>query len=259
MAGLNSGARKALSHRRAVRVVRNLTPYYAAADAFVMNSQGLGENFGRVTIEAMTFKLPVLGTNAGGTPEIVEHARAKNVGLRIFPCVNPSGFTDGTRYNRSGEHPNNDFLRYEIAPGTWVGELTAGQAFLRMAVHAHGPKETRALRQRLEALAPPNAALDIHQDPWMNGDFAYAYTFGPRDAFRGLWDTTEDLVPVARDLEIVEAVRLLDPDLAGRRAGLQVELAHDRHDRIRRAGAAIAVGQIEDAAFDVAAERLVQH
>ena len=38
-----------------------------------MNSQGLGENFGRVTIEAMTFKLPVLGTDAGGTPEIVEH------------------------------------------------------------------------------------------------------------------------------------------------------------------------------------------
>ena len=72
MARLNRAARKALGYRRAVRVVRDLTPYYAATDAFVMNSQGLGENFGRVTIEAMTFKLPVLGTNAGGTPEIVE-------------------------------------------------------------------------------------------------------------------------------------------------------------------------------------------
>ncbi|KAJ8553369.1 hypothetical protein K7X08_024047 [Anisodus acutangulus] len=46
---------------------------YASADAYVMNSQGLGETFGRVTIEAMAFGLPVLGTDAGGTKEIVEH------------------------------------------------------------------------------------------------------------------------------------------------------------------------------------------
>ncbi|KAG8372520.1 hypothetical protein BUALT_Bualt12G0074700 [Buddleja alternifolia] len=31
---------------------------YAAADVYVMNSQGLGETFGRVTIEAMAFGLP---------------------------------------------------------------------------------------------------------------------------------------------------------------------------------------------------------
>jgi glycosyltransferase involved in cell wall biosynthesis len=45
--------------------------FYRAADAFVMNSQGRGEPFGRVTIEAMAFGLPVLGTSAGGTTEIV--------------------------------------------------------------------------------------------------------------------------------------------------------------------------------------------
>ena len=70
---LNDAGRRVLDDRRAVTIVHDLTPYYAASDAFVMNSQGLGENFGRVTIEAMTFKLPVLGTDAGGTPEIVEH------------------------------------------------------------------------------------------------------------------------------------------------------------------------------------------
>lgn len=37
-----------------------------------MNSQGRGEPFGRVTIEAMAFGLPVLGTSAGGTTEIVD-------------------------------------------------------------------------------------------------------------------------------------------------------------------------------------------
>jgi glycosyltransferase involved in cell wall biosynthesis len=70
---LDDAGRSALDARRAVMIADDLTPYYAAADAFVMNSQGLGENFGRVTIEAMTFKLPILGTDAGGTPEIVEH------------------------------------------------------------------------------------------------------------------------------------------------------------------------------------------
>ncbi|KAI5066449.1 hypothetical protein GOP47_0019073 [Adiantum capillus-veneris] len=46
---------------------------YAASDTYVMNSQGLGETFGRVTVEAMAFALPILGTSAGGTSEIVDN------------------------------------------------------------------------------------------------------------------------------------------------------------------------------------------
>ncbi|CAH8357588.1 unnamed protein product [Eruca vesicaria subsp. sativa] len=46
---------------------------YSAADVYVTNSQGVGETFGRVTIEAMAYGLPVIGTDAGGTKEIVEH------------------------------------------------------------------------------------------------------------------------------------------------------------------------------------------
>ncbi|CAA2987265.1 uncharacterized protein LOC111369420 [Olea europaea var. sylvestris] len=58
---------------------------YAAADVYVMNSQGLGETFGRVTIEAMAFGLPVLGTDSGGTKEIVEH----NVSGLLHPLGRP--------------------------------------------------------------------------------------------------------------------------------------------------------------------------
>lgn len=58
---------------------------YAAADAYVMNAQGMGETFGRVTIEAMAFGLPVLGTDAGGTKEIVEH----NVTGLLHPLGRP--------------------------------------------------------------------------------------------------------------------------------------------------------------------------
>lgn len=46
--------------------------FYRAADAFVLNSQDRGEPFGRVTIEAMAFGLPVVATRAGGTLEIVQ-------------------------------------------------------------------------------------------------------------------------------------------------------------------------------------------
>ncbi|XP_010060989.2 uncharacterized protein LOC104448789 [Eucalyptus grandis] len=50
-----------------------VAPYLASIDVLVQNSQARGECFGRITIEAMAFQLPVLGTAAGGTTEIVVH------------------------------------------------------------------------------------------------------------------------------------------------------------------------------------------
>ncbi|XWS25822.1 hypothetical protein CRYUN_Cryun27aG0100100 [Craigia yunnanensis] len=47
-----------------------VAPYLASIDVLVQNSQARGECFGRITIEAMAFQLPVLGTAAGGTMEI---------------------------------------------------------------------------------------------------------------------------------------------------------------------------------------------
>ncbi|CAH8359655.1 unnamed protein product [Eruca vesicaria subsp. sativa] len=58
---------------------------YSAADVYVTNSQGIGETFGRVTIEAMAYGLPVLGTDAGGTKEIVDH----NVTGLLHPVGRP--------------------------------------------------------------------------------------------------------------------------------------------------------------------------
>ncbi|GFP98876.1 lipopolysaccharide core biosynthesis mannosyltransferase lpsb [Phtheirospermum japonicum] len=49
----------------------NVAPYLASIDVLVQNSQARGECFGRITIEAMAFQLPVLGTAAGGTTDIV--------------------------------------------------------------------------------------------------------------------------------------------------------------------------------------------
>lgn len=38
----------------------HVSSIYAAADVYVINAQGIGETFGRVTIEAMAFGLPVI-------------------------------------------------------------------------------------------------------------------------------------------------------------------------------------------------------
>lgn len=51
----------------------DVATFYGTIDLFVMASQG--ETFGNVTIESMVSGVPVLGTNASGTPEILEHGK----------------------------------------------------------------------------------------------------------------------------------------------------------------------------------------
>jgi hypothetical protein len=136
--------------------------------------------------------------------EIAAHARAREVGLRVYPCINPSGFEAGTRYNRSGERPNNDFLRYEVAPGVWKGELTRGESFLRWALYDGGPKETRAVRSDIDRFPPPASALDIHQDNYLGYPATYAYTFGDKEAYRPLMEAASAHVAVIRERQVDE-------------------------------------------------------
>ena len=143
--------------------------------------------------------------------DIAAYARERDVGLRVYPCINPSGFEDGTRYNRGGERPNNDFLRYETAPGVWKGELTRGEAFLRWVLHDGGPKETRAVRSDIVRHPAPDAALDIHQDNYLPGSATYAYTFGDKDAYRPLMKAASAHAHVIRGDKVDENNRT-DPD-----------------------------------------------
>ncbi|KQW74098.1 hypothetical protein ASC89_27240 [Devosia sp. Root413D1] len=72
---LTSDEKAVLSPARTYLRQSAFASFYLASDAFIMNSQGAtkgrGETFGRVTTEAMAFGLPVLGTSAGGTAEII--------------------------------------------------------------------------------------------------------------------------------------------------------------------------------------------
>ncbi|CAL5369153.1 unnamed protein product [Camellia sinensis] len=55
--------------------LRNFVALKKIQNRVHFNSQARGECFGRITIEAMGFQLPVLGTSAGGTTEIVVNER----------------------------------------------------------------------------------------------------------------------------------------------------------------------------------------
>src|SRR6185436_1963931 len=77
--------------------------------------------------------------------KIAAYAKKRRVGLTVFPCINPSGFELGTRYNASDEKPNNDFMRYRLDDGTTVGELYGRHPhFKSWHLYKRGPKETRA-------------------------------------------------------------------------------------------------------------------
>ena len=150
-------------------------------------------------------------TLATHLPELLARARARDVGLRIYPCINPSGFEAHSRYNASGERPNNDLLRYEIAPGQWKDTLAAGETYLSWTVYEGGPKETRALRAELERHPAPAAALDLHQDDHVEGARMYVYTFGPRQAYLPLVEASAKGVEVAKSFQVDVRVRT-DPD-----------------------------------------------
>jgi hypothetical protein len=130
--------------------------------------------------------------------ELFAFASARGVGLRLYPCVNPSGFEAHTRYNVGGERPNNDFLRYEIAPGVWRGELHVGERPLGWKAFEGGPKETVALSRELSRWPAPAAALDLHQDNFIHGSLFYAYVFGDLAMYRPLMARAGSLVPVLR-------------------------------------------------------------
>ena len=69
---LNRAERKILTPATALLRTPHLSALYAASDMHVLNTQGVGETFGRVTVEAMAFGLPVLATDPGGSAEVIQ-------------------------------------------------------------------------------------------------------------------------------------------------------------------------------------------
>ncbi len=139
--------------------------------------------------------------------ELAEVARKQDVALRVFPCVNPSGFEGGHRYNASGEQPNNDFVRYELLDGTVRDEVAVGEPFRGWWSFLETPKETRALHQELARYPPPAASLDLHQDAWVKAKCFYAYHFGDPAPYRALVEKSLAHAKVAVHVAVHNQVR----------------------------------------------------
>jgi hypothetical protein len=77
---------------------------------------------------------------------------------------------------------------------------------LRTQVFTGGPKETRALSAELETLPAPDAALDIHQDPYLPDALSYAYSFGDNAPYRPLLAATQKVLPVAISQQVDDDV-----------------------------------------------------
>ena len=168
--------------------------------------------------------------------QIVGYAAARGVGLLIYPCINPSGFEAHIRYNLSGERPNNDFLRYELSPGVWRGELRDGEQFSRIAPAVEGlPKETAALARELDRAPLPAAALDLHQDNFIHGSLFYAYVFGDLANYRPLMARAGSLVPVLRS-SIVDSGHEPGSDVRADSEGFIICPDGSITDRFHRAG-----------------------
>lgn len=58
---------------RITPAIQEIQNFYQAIDLFVMSSEG--ETYGMVTVEAMLTKTPVIGTNSGGTPELLAYGK----------------------------------------------------------------------------------------------------------------------------------------------------------------------------------------
>lgn len=66
---------------------KDITTFFHAIDAFIMASKA--ETFGMVTIESMACGTPVIASNAGGSPEILDHGK---FGL-LFEPLNAESLT----------------------------------------------------------------------------------------------------------------------------------------------------------------------
>ncbi|MBI5398129.1 succinylglutamate desuccinylase/aspartoacylase family protein [Candidatus Woesearchaeota archaeon] len=142
--------------------------------------------------------------------EIADYALQKDVGLCIYPCVNPSGFDRRTRYNAANESPNNDFLRYLLANGNLtddLGELNEFLAFYWSSdrdLQIKLPLETRLLHEDLKRLplSKISGIVDLHQDTFRQDVGSYAYIFNRKEEYLAIAQRVDKIVPLLRNTRI---------------------------------------------------------
>jgi hypothetical protein len=168
--------------------------------------------------------------------DIVKMGEEKNVGLIIFPSINPSGFDLRQRYNIMAKEtprknnknkklpakeipPNNDFLRY-VKNHKLLDDLRNSKKYDGWVYSTDPnivgklPHETLRMHKQLEKMPIKNVRghVDIHQDCFEDeileyqpvGKFAdkmwtYVYIFDKKPTYKKIIEKTENIVPTLRD------------------------------------------------------------
>jgi hypothetical protein len=117
---------------------------------------------------------------------LLQQAKTRGFGLRIYFCVNPSGWERNERCNRDGKCFSNAVLQYnvdgvlrdDVPPGTQPRDY---QLMLKQA-----PPETQQVFADITQLplAQLRGFLDLHQVGEQGDDVTYAYVFGSRRPYR---------------------------------------------------------------------------
>lgn len=135
--------------------------------------------------------------------KIGAYAKTMRVRIVAYICVNPGGFDKRKHYNPSNEYFNNDFMRFIIEGGKFVGTLQYfDEPFIDTDLVESPAKEVCRLQEDVKKyyFPAPAAVLDIHQQEGnlKTGDI-FAYIFDRPATYRRIMNKLEKIAPIARN------------------------------------------------------------
>lgn len=138
---------------------------------------------------------------------IVNHAAANDVGLIIYPLVNPSGFEKRTRFNLNGQKPNNDFLRYNV-DNNWIKDIEDSKKDYEWRwssdILKSIPLEAKILQDEFKKLDfdKLKGFIDLHQDDFGNYTGTYAYIYDDNQIYAPIMEKISQIMPVVKNIDI---------------------------------------------------------
>jgi predicted deacylase len=122
---------------------------------------------------------------------VFAYAQKRQVGLRVYPCTNPTGFVEQHRYG-GDQRQTNYIFQYRLEDGEVTGEPMGKASKPVGVVPREGlPEEVSALALDLSKQPKPDGVLDIHQDGGIKGRAFYLYAYKDKTPYLHLMERLE--------------------------------------------------------------------
>jgi hypothetical protein len=176
--------------------------------------------------------------------KIVEKAKEKDVGLIIYPCINPSGFDIRTRYNISDngrDIANNDFIRYVVnhkIVDDLMNKKKSDDWFLSSdkLFNKRFPPETNYMQEEMEKIHWKRVlvALDLHQHVIDEKDIikhacTYTYVFSEPEKYASIIKKIENIAPLLKNTLVDKGYIKISQDEEGL---LEQEIVDDDSNKV---------------------------